>query len=599
MFKLIVELFSLLSQKQRRSFWKLQVLVILMAFAEIVGIASIAPFMALVANIELLQSKNTLSSIYIYFGFISPYDFVFWMGVIVLSVLATTASISIYTTWRLSLFGAKIGAELGDQLYSHYLKQDWLFHVNENSAHLTKQVANEVDRVSNQIIRSLILINAKLVIVIFILIGIVIYDPIIAILGLTLFSISYLVLYNFFRKRLKNNGIGLSILARQRYQLMNEGFGGIKDILLLGRNQDFVERFHQTSNLLAYSKTSNAVIAQAPRYFIEFLAFGSMIALVLYLLAKHQGELAIILPVLSVYALAAFKLLPAFQQIYNSLTQMKIGEAAFNAIKDDLVASQKDNNDVDKSSEKILLIPKESICLKNITFTYKKNLEPALDSLNMTIKVNNVVGIVGLSGAGKSTLIDVLLGLIEPQKGQLLIDKQPISQKNRRQWQNTIGFVPQSIFLSEGSIAANVAFGISEAEIDLRQVENALRLAHLDDLIASLSDGVDTKVGERGVKLSGGQRQRIGIARALYHKASVLVFDEATSALDGITERMIMDAIHDFHGQKTIILIAHRLKTVEKCDSIFVMEKGQIIDQGSHQDLMKRSRHFRQMASSS
>ena len=214
----------------------------------------------------------------------------------------------------------------------------------------------------------------------------------------------------------------------------------------------------------------------------------------------------------------------------------------------------------------------------------------------MAISANSVIGIVGPSGSGKSTLIDILLGLIQPQKGAIKIDGEVINSKNCRSWQNSIGFVAQSIFLSEGTIAENVAFGIPKDQINLQKVDQALKLAHLDELVQNLDKGIHTKVGERGVQLSGGQRQRVGIARALYYKAEVLVFDEATSSLDGITEKMIMEAIHEFSGQKTIIMIAHRLKTVKKCDQIFFIDKGQVVDVGTYNELIERNEHFKNMA---
>ena len=214
----------------------------------------------------------------------------------------------------------------------------------------------------------------------------------------------------------------------------------------------------------------------------------------------------------------------------------------------------------------------------------------------MVIPANSVIGIVGPSGSGKSTLIDILLGLIEPQKGAIKIDEEVINSKNCRSWQNSIGFVAQSIFLSEGTIAENVAFGIPKDQINLQKVQQALKLAHLDEMVQSLDKGIHTKVGERGVQLSGGQRQRVGIARALYYKAEVLVFDEATSSLDCVTEKMIMEAIHEFSGQKTIIMIAHRLKTVKKCDQIFFIDKGQVVDVGKYDELIERNEHFKNMA---
>ena len=214
----------------------------------------------------------------------------------------------------------------------------------------------------------------------------------------------------------------------------------------------------------------------------------------------------------------------------------------------------------------------------------------------MSIPANSVIGIVGASGSGKSTLIDILLGLIEPQQGALKIDNITIDRQNLRTWQNTIGFVAQSIFLSEGTIAENVAFGIPKDEINHEQVQLALKLSHLTELLQGLKNDIHTKVGERGVQLSGGQRQRIGIARALYHKAEILVFDEATSSLDGITEKMVMEAIHEFSGQKTIVMIAHRLKTVQKCDQIFFIDKGQVVDKGTYQKLVETNEYFKKMS---
>jgi HlyD family secretion protein len=336
-------------------------------------------------------------------------------------------------------------------------------------------------------------------------------------------------------------------------------------------------------------------LTQVPRYFMELIAFGSMIALLLYLIASHNGTLGIILPILSVYALASFKLLPAFQQIYGSLATLKASIPAFESIQQDLIDSTQIQRTTLKLGKSNLHL-KQQITFENVTFTYPGSREPVLKALNMSIPANSVVGIVGSSGAGKSTLIDILLSLIDPQQGHLKIDGVTVNGENRRSWQNTVGFVPQAIFLSEGTIAENVAFGIPENHIDLEKVQKALKLAHLTELVQGFEKGMNTTVGERGVQLSGGQRQRIGIARALYNEAKILVFDEATSSLDGITEKTIIDAIHDFSGKKTIIMIAHRIKTVQKCDQIFLVDKGQVVDQGTYQELMKKNEKFRNMA---
>ena len=376
---------------------------------------------------------------------------------------------------------------------------------------------------------------------------------------------------------------------------MNEGFGGIKDVLLLDRSYDFVKRFENSGKIFARAQSVNMSLTQVPRYFMELIAFGTMIGLVLVLVKLHQGNLGAVLPILAVYALAAFKLLPALQQIYGSITQIKGSSAAFESVKDDLL--QSNNNKIIKTEAvPVQMKLEKNITLKNIKFNYPNKSRPAVDGVTMTIPANGVVGLVGSSGSGKSTLIDLLLGLLIPQQGELYIDDICITEDNKRAWQNTLGFVPQSIFLSEGSIAENIAFGVPAAEIDMQQVNKAIELSHLKELMEQLPDGMNTKVGERGVQLSGGQRQRIGIARALYHEADVLIFDEATSALDGITEKIVMDAIHEFSGKKTIVMIAHRLKTVQKCDIIYLMNQGKIVDSGTYNELVIKNPEFRKMA---
>ena len=288
-------------------------------------------------------------------------------------------------------------------------------------------------------------------------------------------------------------------------------------------------------------------------------------------------------------------MLPAFQQAYAGLSQIRGNLAAFDTVRDDLRASSLESaRAVAQSNER--LVPQQEGRLSNVLFRYPGKEEPALNNIDMRIPANGVIGLVGASGSGKSTAIDLLLGLIEPQEGSLFIDGEPLTNEKRRAWQNTVGFVPQSIFLADSSIRENIAFGLPFDAIDEESVRRAAKMAHLDELLAELPRGLDTEVGERGVQLSGGQKQRIGIARALYNDADVLVLDEATSALDGITEKLIMDAIHDFSGKKTIIMIAHRLATVRQCETIYLLEKGELTDHGSYNDLALRSPIFRRMA---
>ncbi|GAA0806641.1 ABC transporter ATP-binding protein [Psychrobacter piscatorii] len=596
MLKVIKQLFSLLTDKQLKQFYILQVLVVVMAFTELLGIASIAPFMALVGDISILETNTVFAEIYQLSGLNNPTDFLFYSGFFVLIMLMVSTIVSMFTIWKLSIFGARIGTEIADLLYTYYMQQSWQFHASSSSAQLTKQVSTEAARISIGIMQPLVQMNAKIVLAAFISISIVIYDPLIAILGLVIFSLAYFLLYSLVREKLAANGDKLSEISTERFRLMNEGFGGIKDVLLLDRSHDFIESFQNSGKVFARAQGTNIAISQVPRYFIELIAFGAMISLVLLLIKLHAGNLGEVLPILAVYALAAFKLLPALQQIYSSVSQIKGNIAAFEAVKEDLERAFNNQKPINSDSSPIPIYLRKSIVLKDIEFSYPGKHRVAINGVNMNIPVNSVIGLVGSSGSGKSTLIDLLLGLLTPQQGSLYIDDTRITATNKRAWQDLLGFVPQSIFLSEGTIAENIAFGIPKKDIALNKVNRALILANLSELVAQLPDGINTRVGERGVQLSGGQRQRIGIARALYHEAEVLVFDEATSALDGITEKIVMDAIHEFSGQKTIIMIAHRLKTVEKCDLIYFMEQGKIIDYGTYQELVVRNLKFKEMA---
>lgn len=598
MYHRIKKLYQLLSAEQRKKLVRLQFLVVLMAFTEVAGVASIGPFMAVVGDMSHLEGDGILAQFYLQSGLDSPRQFLFWLGIGVLFFLAGTAALSMFTIWKLSIYAQQVGAELSVRLYKHYMQQPWLFHAGGSSSQLTNRIAQECNRVTNQLIQPLMQMNAKAILAAVMATAIFLFNPLVAISGLVIFAGAYFLLFKTVRRRLTRNGQTITRTNQLRFKLMNEGFGGIKDTLLLGRQADFNERFDKASKQFGRAQGVTKGLSQAPRYMMELIAFSSAIFLVLHLLTSHDGNLGTVLPVLSVYALAGFKLLPAFQQIYTSMAQVKGNLSAFDSLEKDLLDSQ-ESNIVEAVSTDFKLSPKKLIVLDDIHLSYPGKNEKALNGLSITIPVNQVIGLVGASGSGKSTAIDVLLGLIEPQHGGLIVDNQELKGIPLRAWQNNVGFVPQSIFLADASIKENIAFGIPTDEIDNERVNRAARMAHLDELLNRLPQGFETPVGERGIQLSGGQRQRIGIARALYDDAEVLVLDEATSALDGITEKLVMDAIHDFSGKKTIILIAHRLATVKACDQIYLIEKGEVVDQGNYEDLLDRNSRFKQMAANS
>lgn len=595
MASLIKKIYELLTKSQKRSVAKLQLLVIFMAFSEIISVMAIGPFMALVGNEKLLQTNPVIASLYKSSSFGSSYDFLFFIGLSVLALMAFGSIISVISVWKMSQFSNQIGAEIGDRLYKYYIYKPWLFHSMGSSAQLTKQISTEVHRVTSQILNPIMIMNAKIVLVSFILCLLFVFNPKVALVTLCIFLIAYVLLYKTIRSRLKVYGETVSSSNALRFKLMADAFGGIKDVLLLGRQEEFIKKFSASGKKLAQAMGANLALAQSPRYLMEFIAFSAVIVFILFLIKYYHGDMGKILPVLAMYSLAGFKLLPAFQQIYSSVVSIKANLPAFESIYKDL-ADSKEINYSAQSKDSSVLAPIAKVSLQNVTFSYPGKTKPAVENLSIDIRINTTVGIVGASGAGKSTVIDLLLGLIEPQSGQLRIDEVVIDNKNVRAWQNAVGFVPQSIFLSDDSIKENIAFGLAEAQIDDEKIKRIINTSHLDELVAELPDGVDTKIGDRGVQLSGGQKQRIGIARCLYQESSFLIFDEATSALDGLTEKNIMHAIYEFSGKKTIVIIAHRLQTVQKCDVIYFMDQGKVIDVGTYAYLLNNNPKFSALA---
>ena len=605
MLKQLKDLYQLLDVGQKKRLLRLQILVVMMAFAELTSVVAIAPFMSLVADPSVLNGDGLVAGLYSISGIEQPRSFLFWLGVAVLVMLTLAASISMITIWRLSMYGSRVGAEISSRLYRHYMYQNWLFHAGGSSSQLTNKIAQETARLTNGVINPFMQMNARLTLVVLMSVALVLYDPAVAVIGIGIFSFAYLLIFKFIRKRIVRNGKQVTNAQKQRFKMMGEGFGGIKDVILLGRQALFVNQFDEACKQVAVAQGRNQVMTQTPRYIMELVAFGTIIFLTLFLLSSKEGGIQNVLPILSVFALAGMKLLPAFQQVYASISQIRGSLVAFEEIRDDLSNSLNEqtgslikNKNIknDNSKDAGFWHAENEIKFEGVTYSYPGKSSKALNDVCLTIPVKKVIGLVGESGSGKSTAVDILLGLLEPDNGRVTIDGIELSRDNIRSWQNMIGFVPQSIFLSDNSIAANIAYGVPENEINIDKLRKAASLAHLDSFLRELPDGLFARVGERGVQLSGGQRQRIGIARALYEEAEILVLDEATSALDGITEKKIMEAIHDFSGQKTIIIIAHRLATVKKCDSIFLFSKGRLIDEGSFEDLCSRNAIFKKMA---
>lgn len=595
---LFQKIIDLLTPRERRQALLLAPVVVLMALAEVAGVASVAPFLALMSDPELARTNGLLATLYTASGVQSDRAFLLIVGAGVLVLLVLSNVVLAGGVWALSAFGSMRNHSISKRLLAGYMHQPYEFFLRHNSATVANNVLQEVTQVVNGIIVPGLQAVAKLIASIAVLGFLIAIDPVLAALTGTLLGGTYFLVYLVSRRYLTQIGRQRVKANRDRHRTVNEAMGGIKEVKLLSRETEMLQRFHAPSLEFARAQSRSRVIGSVPRYALEAVAFGSIIAIVLVQLASGRAVNEVV-PVLGLYAFAGYRLLPALQQVFTAVTQIRYSAGALDEVHNLFKASQPvvepSRTPRDRAATQPLPFQK-SLVLEDITFKYASAPEPVLTELSLVIAAKSSVAFVGPTGAGKSTLVDIILGLLEPGSGTIRVDGQPISRDNLQRWQKLIGYVPQQIFLTDDTIARNIALGVPEAEIDFEAVQRAAKMAQIDSFIAGLPQGFHTKVGEQGARISGGQRQRIGIARALYHDPEVLILDEATSALDSGTERALFDAISSLTGMKTLIMIAHRLSTVRACDKIFLLVNGQLEAQGSFESLLANSALFRGLA---
>ncbi len=589
--KYIKKLFEILTRHQLKQLAVLQLLLICVSLTEILGIASIVPFMAVVTDPSIIEKNHWLGQAYSFFMFQNTNSFLSALGLLVLLFIALGNILTLFATWYLNFLGAEIGRSMAVNLYDSYLKRPYLFHTMNNSAIMAKNIFQETVRVTNNIIIQFLNLNAKFITVVFIGVGLFLVNPTLTIAAGLFLGVSYASIYILVKKKLYNAGSEMSQLQGRNYKSVNEGLGAIKEVKLHGKEEVYVTEFDQIMKAFSKLNTQTSVIPVVPRYFLEILVFGFVILTIVFLINQGQ-KLNDFLPALSLFAMAGIKLMPALQQIFNSITVSRSTIFAFDLIFDDLSAPKKYSSTKEKRKNFNL---ERDIKIEKLSFSYPNASKEAISNLSLNIKANSTVAFVGHSGSGKSTLVDLLLGLLVPTNGKILIDGVELDNTSIQDWQFSVGYVAQHVYLLDASFSENIAFGVKKDQINQEKLQRAISLASLKQLVESKAEGIATRVGERGVQLSGGQRQRIGIARSLYNEASILIFDEATSALDTITENEIMESINSLSGKKTIIMIAHRLSTVKNCDQIFLFENGQVVDQGTYTELLDRNTTFKKM----
>jgi len=597
--KTLKKCFEILSVQERKKAYFLLLMIVFMALIEMLGVASILPFVAVITNPELIETNTFLSYFYQSskkFGISNIEDFIFFFGVVVLCLLIFSIFFKALTIYAQTRFVLMREYSLGRRLIEGYLHQPYEWFLSKNSAELGKNVLSQISLVTQGPLLNVMNLIAQSAVAIALITLTVFTDPWLAASVALVFSFSYSLIYIFTKSLLTKKGSESLEVNKLRFTAVNEAFGAAKEVKIGGLEKFFIKRFSEPAKIFASNSAFSNILGVMPRYLLEAIAFGGLIFLVLIMMSRGDNFNSIA-PKLALYAFVGYRLLPAFQGIYYATSSIRYSHSILDSLHKDLMnlSSYPMAKTKTKTSSMILA---NSIKLKNIKFSYPGGKRTSLENISLIIPAFSKVGIVGSTGSGKTTMVDVILGLLDPQAGELIVDDSAITNINKRSWQKSIGYVPQQIYLADDTVASNIAFGVETKHIDQKLIEKASKMANLHDFVTSeLPKNYNTIIGERGIRLSGGQRQRIGIARALYQDPKILILDEATSSLDNLTENMVMEAMNNLGNKITTIIIAHRLSTVKKCDQIYLLNKGRIEAQGTFEDLLITNKNFKKMAS--
>ena len=561
------KLLFFLTIRERKRAGLLLIMILIMALLDMIGVASILPFIAVLTNPDLIETNLFLNNMFEFsnkLGIENNDQFLFALGILVFVLLIFSLTFKAITTYFQTRFIQMREYTISKSFVEGYLRQPYSWFLDHHSAELGTNILSEVGRLIGGGMRPLMELISRSIVSVALIVLLIIADPKLALLtslflglfyGIIFFSIrSYLNRIG--KKRLKSNEI--------RFLSISEAFGAVKEVKVSGLEQIYLKHFSNSAEIFARTQISSSILSQLPRFFLEAIAFGGIMLIILYKMTQ-TGSFNNALPIISLYVFAG----PVIDKLYNNKKNLQ--------------------NVLINKDEKILDF-NNSIKLNNLHYNYPNASRTALKDINLNIPAKATVGLIGPTGCGKTTMVDVILGLLEAQKGTLEVDGKIITNENLRSWQQSIGYVPQNIYLSDDTVAANIAFGVDDKDIDQIKVEKVSKIANLHQFVTDdLPQKYLTTIGERGIRLSGGQRQRIGIARALYHNPKLLILDEATSALDNETEKSVMNSINNLGNNITIIIIAHRLNTVKNCDIIFKLENGRLVKQGKFEEIVNQS----------
>jgi ATP-binding cassette subfamily B protein len=561
----IKKLRSILTRRDKQFLLFLLGFSIIISIIETIGISIIMPFIAIATDFSLIESNEYYKYIYEFLSFSSAKNFVIAFGIFLIIFYIFRSVINFFYFYLLNRFSSGRYHLIAYRLFENYMGLPYKDFIQKNSSNLTKSIVNETSNLTG-LIQNLLFMMSEVFIIIFIY-GMMIYVNYKITLLLTIILVlNAIFLTKTVSKMIKKAGEVRADIQSEFYEIINKSFGNFKLIKLNSNDEDILKEFARSSYGYAQANIKANTLSQFPRLFLEAIGFGLIAFIVTYLVWKYESDISSALSLISMFVLALYRLMPSVNRIMNSYNAIMFMYRSLDIIHNDLMydSERLGNNKVEL---------KEKIKLSNIKFEYEEN-KPVLNNISLNIKKGEKIAFIGESGSGKSTLVDLIIGLYKPINGEIHIDDEKVNDENIKSWRTKIGYIPQSVYLFDGTVGDNIVFG---REYDKNKIISVLKQANIYDFLNN-KDGIDTKVGEGGVMLSGGQKQRIAIARALYGDPEVLVLDEATSALDNETEEKIMDEIYKASDNKTLIIIAHRLSTIDRCEKVYKLENGKIIN---------------------
>ena len=578
------QLWHHLSKRRTKQLVLLLLLMIITSILEVVSLGAVLPFLSVLTAPEQIFQHEYAQPLISALALREPIQLILPITLLFIIAVFVAGIVRLLLLYVMTRLSYAIGADLSINIYHRTLYQPYAIHVARNSSEVINGIITKTNVVIQQILTPVLILISSITILVGIVTALFFININVALSASIGFGLLYWLVIRYTKNHLKNNSQIIADQSTQMLKSLQEGLGGIRDVLIDGTQKFYCQLYRNADLPLRRASGNNHFISGSPKYVMEAIGM-ILIAGLAYILTQQQGGMATAIPVLGALALGAQKLLPVLQQAYGSYSVIKGAKSSFEDVLYLLDQSLPEYEN--QPTPKAIQFDKE-IKLTNLSFRYTQESPWILKNINLSLEKGSRIGFIGSTGSGKSTLLDIVMGLLPATEGDLFIDQQPINDKSRRSWQMNIAHVPQNIYLSDSSIEENIAFGVSKDKIDRQRVRKAAQQAQIAQLIEQWQEGYQTFVGERGVRLSGGQRQRIGIARALYKKASVLIFDEATSALDNETEREVMEAIKNLGGEITILIIAHRLTTLKDCDKVVKLDNNHVLSIGSYQEIVNK-----------